>query len=486
MEFIFRYGQFDSAKETFEVISDFESMLDLFICHLNPSSMRRLAQKLEDAAIDSEMRRYCERILRVRSTGWTQGIFANFAAESMVPKGPEWGGGNWDIKTHIELKDSPKWELAGEVMPYMKTSEGTIPSVVTDHIGVYLGAIKGRGNVIEVRDDSLVKAITGENKSNGLLISGPKVNGVIGGDSQNVLPTGMGALSKSTTGRSSEDEQAKTEEEFKKSSYGGVDGSSSEEEEGAGKVSKIVIRIKPVSSSTVDVDKIKEATKQFKLGDGLGPPIRTKSLSAESQDLSSVLALPAPATTATSMMMNSSEKSVTAGDLFGTDSLAVPPSTQIPPMVVGAGVTAGPIPEDFFQNTISSLQVAASLSPAGTFLGRSDPTLQVNNGSQISSNQSIAAKDVGFPDGGVPPQVLKQPAISLESIGLADGGIPPQTAAQVPSQAVPIAATSKPMDLAALETLVPNSGTDALKTTTPAPVVVRPGQVTSLNLLNFL
>nr|GEX17120.1 hypothetical protein [Tanacetum cinerariifolium] len=34
---------------------------------------------------DSELRRYCERILRVRSTGWTQGIFANFAAESMAP-----------------------------------------------------------------------------------------------------------------------------------------------------------------------------------------------------------------------------------------------------------------------------------------------------------------------------------------------------------------------------------------------------------------
>jgi hypothetical protein len=36
-----KYGQFDSAKETFEVISDYESMLDLFICHLNPSAMRR-------------------------------------------------------------------------------------------------------------------------------------------------------------------------------------------------------------------------------------------------------------------------------------------------------------------------------------------------------------------------------------------------------------------------------------------------------------
>ena len=83
----YRYGQFDSAKETFEVIADYESLLDLFICHLNPSAMRRLAQKLEEEGSGSELRRYCERILRVRSSGWTQGIFANFAAESMVPKG---------------------------------------------------------------------------------------------------------------------------------------------------------------------------------------------------------------------------------------------------------------------------------------------------------------------------------------------------------------------------------------------------------------
>ncbi|KAI5404838.1 hypothetical protein KIW84_051851 [Lathyrus oleraceus] len=88
-----RFGQFDSAKETFEVIADYEGMLNLFTCHLNPSAMRRIARKLEDEGLDSELRRYCERILRVRSSGWTQGIFANFAAESMVPKGPEWGDG---------------------------------------------------------------------------------------------------------------------------------------------------------------------------------------------------------------------------------------------------------------------------------------------------------------------------------------------------------------------------------------------------------
>ena len=114
------YGQFDYAKEIFEVISDYERMLDLFICHLNPSSMRRLAQKLEEDGGDSEIRRYCERILRVLSTGWTQGFFANFAAESMVPKGPEWKCGNWEIKTPTNLKDIPQGELVAEVTPYKK------------------------------------------------------------------------------------------------------------------------------------------------------------------------------------------------------------------------------------------------------------------------------------------------------------------------------------------------------------------------------
>lgn len=94
--------------------------------------MRRLAQRLEEEGADSELRRYCERILRVRSSGWTQGIFANFAAESMVPKGPEWGGGNWEIKTPSNLKAIPQWELAAEVMPYMRTDDGPIPSIITD------------------------------------------------------------------------------------------------------------------------------------------------------------------------------------------------------------------------------------------------------------------------------------------------------------------------------------------------------------------
>ncbi|KAK9284387.1 hypothetical protein L1049_023558 [Liquidambar formosana] len=353
-----KYGQFDSAKETFEVISDFESMLDLFICHLNPSAMRRLAQKLEEEGTDSELRRYCERILRVRSTGWTQGIFANFAAESMVPKGPEWGGGNWEIKTPTNLKAIPQWELAAEVMPYMKTDDGTIPSIITDHIGVYLGSIKGRGNIVEVREDSLVKALApsgGDIKANGFQSSlvkslSNKSKGGPASDSRLDSLMGLETLTNQVAGSTAADEQAKAEEEFKKSLYGAAADGSSSDEEGVSKSKKIHIRIrdKPIASASVDVNKIKEATKQFKLGDGLAPPMsRTKSLTP--QDLGAILPQSAPATTGSGTATVVSAPA----DLFGTDSLAQPaPVSQLAPGVKGAGVTAGPIPEDFFQNTI--------------------------------------------------------------------------------------------------------------------------------------
>ncbi|OAY66239.1 hypothetical protein ACMD2_21303 [Ananas comosus] len=340
-----KYGQFDSAKETFEVIADYESMLDLFICHLNPSAMRRLAQKLEEIGTDSELRRYLERILRIRSTGWTQGIFANFAAESMVPKGPEWGGGNWEIKTPTNMKSIPQWELAGEVMPYMKTSEGGIPAIVADHIGVYLGSIKGRGNVVEVSEKSLVQAFTRESNENKpaastelALVQNKKG---IGGDSVgDTLARQLGVAA------ASRDEQAKAEEEFKKSLYGVVDGGSSDEDETMSKTKKIHIRIrdKPISGSTIDVNKLKEATKQF----SLGPPLRTKSSQGPSQDFPPISMQPSSAPTAT---MPS-----TAPDMFGTDSLTTEGPAQPNSMVTGMGVSAGPIPEDFFKNTISSLQ----------------------------------------------------------------------------------------------------------------------------------
>ncbi|KAL7231835.1 hypothetical protein ACSBR2_009964 [Camellia fascicularis] len=479
-----KYGQFDSAKETFEVIADYESMLDLFVCHLNPSAMRRLAQKLEEEGADSELRRYCERILRVRSTGWTQGIFANFAAESMVPKGSEWGGGNWEIKTPTNLKAVPQWDLAVEVMPYMKTDDGTIPSIVTDHIGVYLGLVKGRGNVVEVREDSLVRALKPAGtdvKANGLhALLGTSISskskGVPEGDSKGDSLMGLETLTKQLTGPSAADEQAKAEEEFKKSLYGTADGSSSDEE-GASKTKKIHIRIrdKPISSATVDVNKIKEATKQFKLGEGLGPPIsRTKT--GGSQDFGLVVPQLAPATT------GSVTTPAVPVDPFGTDSLSQPaPVSQ--PGGIGAGVAARPIPEDFFQNTISSLQVAQSLPPPGTYLSRMDQNSQGVAGNKVAPNQvGVPVPDVGLPDTGVPPQATQQP-VSFESFGLPDGGVPPSQPVVQPNvlpvsqvQAAQVPISTQSLDLSSLEP--PGSVNSGQLPARPAsPKSVRPGQV---------
>ncbi|GMH14770.1 hypothetical protein Nepgr_016611 [Nepenthes gracilis] len=486
-----KYGQFDNAKETFEVIADYESMLDLFICHLNPSAMRRLVQKLEEDGADPELRRYCERILRVRSTGWTQGIFANFAAESMIPKGAEWGGGNWEIKTAKSMKDIPQWELAAEVMPYMKTDDGPIPAIVSDHIGVYLGSIRGRGNVVEVREDSLVKAYTSassdikangdyaslgnsiSNKSKGLLDANSKVDSLMG----------LETLTKQLPSSASVDEQTKAEEEFKKSLYGAASaGDSSSDEESVSKTKKFKIRIrdKPASSTTVDVNKIKEATRQF----SLGPPIsRTKSLTGGPQDIG--LMQPQPTPTATGTVLAPSVP--VPADPFGTDAMTqTTVNSQPSPSAMGVGATPGPIPEDFFQNTISSLQVAASLAPPGTLISKLNQNIQGMESKQGIPNQASAyVNDIGLPDGGVPPQATQQPdgGVQANSIGHPDGGVPPQTAGhtnfppQRQFQTAQVLTTSQPLDLSVLEGPgLPNSGKPPVQPT-PQPAFVRPGQV---------
>ncbi|PKU62784.1 uncharacterized protein LOC110101272 [Dendrobium catenatum] len=464
-----KYGQFDNAKETFEVISDFESMLDLFICHLNPSALRHLSQKLEDAATDLDLRRYCERILRVRSTGWGQGIFANFAAESMVPKGPEWGGGNWEIKTPISMKDIPQWELAGEVMPYMKTSEGGIPTIIADQIGVYLGVVRGKGSIVEVSETSLIKAFTAsinENKSSksdllpNLNKEGPnaiaKANPVVD------------ILTKQLVGAAPKDEQAKAEEEFKKSLYGTVDVSSGEEDEATSKNKKIRIRIrdKPIDGPTVDVNKIKEATKQFRLGDA---PMRTKS--GGSQDISIASSQPSSIRTAAAASP--------AIDMFGNDTSIPTTSMQTNPMITGMGVSAGPIPEDFFKNTIPSFEVAASLPPPGAYLSKMEQNSQVMEGNRFASNREVMT-NVGFPEGGVPPQVFQQTGVPLEAISLPDGGIPPQSQAPAIGPPSLMSMPSQPVDLSYLE--IPGSDYTAAATKpSPAPSTVptsvAPGQV---------
>ncbi|KAL6551708.1 hypothetical protein OROGR_007862 [Orobanche gracilis] len=476
-----RYGQFDSAKETFEVIADFQSMLDLFICHLNPSAMRHLSQKLEEEGSESELRRYCERILRVRSTGWTQGIFANFSAESMVPKGREWGGGNWEIKTPTNLKDIPQWALAAEVMPYMKTDDGTIPSILTDHIGVYLGLMKGRGNVVEVREDSLVKALKSDGgiKDNRLQTSLATTisNNPVGppdGDTKIGSLMGLETLSQQFAGPNATEAQAKAEEEFKRSIYGSA-GSSSDEEGGTSKTKKLHIRIrdKSVSSTTVDVNKIKEATKQ------LGVPMgRTKSLTGSSPDLGLLVSQTStgPATTQVPV----------SADLFGANAFAQPlPLSQDSQPAnsgkLGIGVTVGPIPEDFFQNTISSVKVAASLPPPGIVLSRLDQNSQgvVENNKAPSEGSMPAAVAIGLPDGGIPPQATQQYGLS---IGLPDGGVPPQSLPAAPSEmqiqtAAQIPVGSQPLDLSSLEGPgLEASGKAPARSASP-PKSVYPGQV---------
>jgi hypothetical protein len=456
-------------------------MLDLFICHLNPSALRRLAQKLEESGTDSELRRYLERILRVRSTGWTQGVFANFAAESMVPKGPEWAGGNWEIKTPTNIKTIPQWELAGEVMPYMKTTDAGIPSVVADHIGVYLGVMKGRGNVVEVSEKSLVKAIaaaSSENAQPASSVSAEKNKAIAGGDSVgDTLARQLGVQIASS------DEQAKAAEEFKKTLYGVVDGASSDEDESTSKTKKIHIRIrdKPAASA-VDVNKLKEATKQL----GLGPPLsRTRSLSGTPQEFNQAPMQPGgPAAAVSPAMPN------TAIDLFGTNTLVQPqvPSGAAGPVIAGMGVTAGPIPEDFFQNTIPSHQLAAQLPPPGIVLSRmAQPAPGMTQGQPVP-NQNMMA-NVGLPDGGVPPQAApqqfpQQPGIPMDNIGLPDGGVPPQSQ-PLPSQPQTllsqpqgfqpgIPTPSQPIDLS---TLVEGPGVAKQAARPPAPTAVRPGQV---------
>ncbi|XP_027920428.1 uncharacterized protein LOC114178620 isoform X2 [Vigna unguiculata] len=477
-----RFGQFDSAKETFEVIADHESMLDLFICHLNPSAMRRLAQKLEEEGLDSELRRYCDRILRVRSTGWTQGIFANFAAESMVPKGPEWGGGNWEIKTPTAVKDIPQWELAAEVTPYMKTDDGTIPSIIVDHIGVYLGSIKGRGNIVEVREDSLVKVFMPKGNDN--KINGPEASSVksVSNHQSNVVGNtkgdslmGLESLNQQLVS-SSADEQAKAEEEFKKSMYGTAADGSSSDEEGVSKVKKLHIKIrdKPIASSTVDVNKIKEATRQFKLGEALAPPTRTRSSTGGSQDLGQILSLPPAITGSDSSTVS------TPGDIFGTDTLTQPELVSQPTSgVVSGGLKAGPIPEDFFQNTIPSLQVAAGLPPAGTFLSKYTPGVE---NIKTTTNQVGAFEADATLQGGIPPQTIQQPVVSIESIGLPDGGVPPQSSSQavvIPHsqlQATQAQISSQPLDLSILGApKSPDSG--KTQQTGSQQIAVHPGQV---------
>lgn len=371
------------AKETFEVVSDYESMLDLFICHLNPSALRILVYKLEREGINPELQRQCEKILSIRSAGWGQGMFKNFAAESMMPKGPEWAGGNWEIKSQSDGKKAMDWELNNEVTAYMKTPSGPIPTITPDHIGVYLGTLRGRGTVVEIREDTL--AVFGANGNKEAAPPAGQMELAL----TNATPTKATApgMPPSSQPASEVDLQARAAEEFAKGLRTGDD-DSSDEEDGTTKIKKpkfqIKINAKPTGPTAADANLLRAATQQFKIGDGLMPG--RPSVSRPPQDPFPPLALPAP-----------------------TSSMA----PQQPPVLMqpeGAGQGSAPIPEDFWKQTTSATAVAKAFEQTGKLLPQPVP------GPPPEASYEL-------PGGGVPPQQLETSATALSLPG---GGVPPQ------------------------------------------------------------
>ncbi|KAH7331173.1 hypothetical protein KP509_20G018600 [Ceratopteris richardii] len=437
-----KFGQFDLAKETFEVISDYESLLDLFICHLNPSALRRLAQKLEESGVNPELQRQCAKILSVRSASWGQGtLLANFAADSMLPKGPEWGGGNWEVKTPAQVRSIPEWELSNEVTAYMKTPNGPIPTIIPDHLGVYLGTLKGRGTVIEVKETALVKQlVTAQTKENGIsegmnleildkikaaeeakVKAGPR-HGL-----QDLMHTPASNLA---------DEQAKAEKEFKK--FGTDD--SSDEEDDATQKRKIKFVIKPAEGTGVDVNKVKVATQQLRVGPvGLLPPIsRTRSSSQDLLQLTGPPLPPLPASATPSTLTSGGFQVPQHGmpGVLQTPTPVIPVNSQGPPqMMMGMGVTAGPIPEDFFENTTSAMGALAAFQSGANNTGAGFPSQEGSSWPPTAQAQFMDGPSKGsgvpnisgLPGAGVPSQVGVPFQVGQVPGGMDPfaGGVPP-------------------------------------------------------------
>ncbi|KAL9268348.1 hypothetical protein AKJ16_DCAP17998 [Drosera capensis] len=148
-------------------------------------------------------------------------------------------------------------------------------------------------------------------------------------------------------------------------------------------------------------------------------------------------------------------------------------------MGVGVGVTVGLNPEDFFQNTISSLQVAASLPPAGILISKLDQNAQGLGGNQgvpgQATQQPVAqinpVADIGLPDGGV-LQASQQPVAQMNAgVSLQLAAFPSQPhvqTAQVPAQ---------PLDLSSLEGPGSRNAEKPATQRTPQPTPVCPGQL---------
>ncbi|KAG0486696.1 hypothetical protein HPP92_008791 [Vanilla planifolia] len=136
----------------------------------------------------------------------------------------------------------------------------------------------------------------------------------------------------------------------------------------------------------------------------------------------------------------------------------------------GMGWLQGLYPKNFFENTISAVNVAASLVTPRTYLSKLDQSSQGTEDEKIPPKQNCPSNIDPY-DVGMLPQLPQQRGIPLERVGLPDSAIP--THVQVYSPQIP---TSQAVDRSSLETHNPN----AMKSPPcppSAPTVVPPGQV---------
>jgi hypothetical protein len=308
--------------------------------------------------------------------------------------------------------------------------------------------------------------------------------------------------------QSANDEQARAIQEFKNPV---TNDSSSDEEDETAKKKKIKFVINP-KGTAVDVNKVKEATQQLKLGPaGLSRPIeRTRSATQDLLGISGPLPPPGPVGLIPSVIPGNTQIPTQMNPALNPGLMQVAPpvggaSTPVAPpqMVMGMGVTTGgPIPEDFFQHTTSAIATYASFESGSTNLapgGAGERPVPVREVRSQGSGTSVHLMDgpqtipnpfgLGVPPQAMPPQVVP-PRVSGQPIrAIADpfaGGVPPASQevtqftppAPAPSYLAPAAAVSS--DLGSL--VIPNnatnptSGVPDARPTSP-PIVARPGQV---------
>ncbi|CAI7883045.1 unnamed protein product, partial [Closterium sp. NIES-53] len=322
------FAQFDKAKATFEVVGDYEAMYDLFIAHMNPSALRRLAATLEESEAQPELERECMQVLKVRSSLWNQGgVLSAIAQEALAPKPADWAGGNWTVlvapdpseakpaagtaaaadaaaaaagaagganvgaagavtavaaaagglKPQAEISHS--WTFGNEVTAYMKTEGGAIPVIMADSVGVYLGVARGKGVVTEILEMKKEEAKKEEKKkkkkaTEAEIMAAAVASFLPGAEAASAAAGGAVPRGEETA----EEAQQRAAAEFKTSMYGAGEAFDSDSDDDTmsttSRRSKFSIKIKDkdARAGVVDVGRLKAASKTLTLGAPAKPP----------------------------------------------------------------------------------------------------------------------------------------------------------------------------------------------------------------------